>query len=46
MLVTSSPSEDHTYSSAEPFANITINIAPISPDEAFAEGSDSNSRYV
>lgn len=44
MLITSSPSEDHTYS-AEP-AKGSVKSEPTSPDEAFAEGSDSDSRYV
>lgn len=39
VLITSSPSEDHTYS-AEP-----VKSEPTSPDEAFAEGSDSDSSW-
>ncbi|XP_046665633.1 forkhead box protein N3-like isoform X2 [Homalodisca vitripennis] len=45
MLITSSPSEDHTYSSAEPSSTTTVKSEPASPDEAFAEGSDSDSSW-
>jgi len=43
MLITSSPSEDHTYSTAEP--SHSIKSEPTSPDEAFADGSDSDSNW-
>ncbi|XP_054262095.1 forkhead box protein N3 [Macrosteles quadrilineatus] len=48
MLITSSPSEDHTYSSAEPSAtnpSTMVKSEPTSPDEAFQEGSDSDSSW-
>ncbi|XP_075233319.1 forkhead box protein N3-like [Lycorma delicatula] len=45
VLITSCPSEDHTYS-VEPIQRVDVKIEPSSPDEAFQEGSDSNSSWV
>lgn len=45
MVITTSPSEDHTYSAA---LNLSAKAQPptSSPDEAFEEGTDSEEEWV